>query len=462
MRTSSEKPGSISAAERPRFDSSVALRMLGDPAQVRMENRVLTAVLLLGIVTGVTSTIQNILFGASATMIAGTLAATFVGVLGFWVSRHSSHWRWFVTPIFVLYLGVLVFCWITQAGSHGTVGYYFFLLVCYAIVVYRSPARMAALGALVASVVTLLFVEHRYPSAISPYPTPLDRFADIAFALPLCLAITGIIIYVVYREYQRERRAKDALVIQATEENERVERAMREKQRLLTVVCHDIANALTVLQGEIALSQVPTGKDQPPRALRLDRMNYACRNIDEIISSVRLMEAVEQGRIELKTQPVDLQRVFKNAEMMFGERLRARRMTIDFPDIPDEARFVLAEPRILANQVFNNLVSNAIKFSHPESKVAVSVERQADTVVLCVRDLGIGIPADLLSKLFELGAKTTRPGTEGEPGTGFGLRTVKSFVDLFGGAIDITSRCESEHPDDHGTTVRVRLKATTA
>jgi signal transduction histidine kinase len=61
--------------------------------------------------------------------------------------------------------------------------------------------------------------------------------------------------------------------------------------------------------------------------------------------------------------------------------------------------------------------------------------------------------------LFDVRARTTRPGVHGEPGTGFGLRTVKSFVAMFDGAVEVVSRTESDHPDDHGTTVRIQLRS---
>jgi signal transduction histidine kinase len=232
------------------------------------------------------------------------------------------------------------------------------------------------------------------------------------------------------------------------------------------VVCHDIANALTVLQGEIALAQMSqadtpdiNGSDvmSDMGSSRLERMGYACGNIDEIISSVRMLEAVEQGSIAFNLEPVDLRAVFKNAEVIFAERLARRRASIEFPTLAADTRFVMAEPRILANQVFGNLISNAIKFSYPDSRIVVSVSRQGTETTIRVIDQGIGMPADLVARLFDLKAKTSRPGTAGEPGTGFGLRTVKSFVDLFGGQIEIVSRAENEYPKDHGTTVGIRL-----
>jgi signal transduction histidine kinase len=188
-------------------------------------------------------------------------------------------------------------------------------------------------------------------------------------------------------------------------------------------------------------------------------MAYACANIEEIISSVRMMEALEQGRVSFRAKPVDLAAVFEYAEVIFGKRLAHRRLHIEFPELNDDNKCVLAEPRILANQVFGNLLSNAIKFSHPDSTIAVTVDRREGQTTIAIRDHGIGIPSAMLPKLFDLEANTTRPGTDGEPGTGFGLRTVKHFVELFGGQLDITSRCESEHPGDHGTTVAIRLQS---
>jgi signal transduction histidine kinase len=67
------------------------------------------------------------------------------------------------------------------------------------------------------------------------------------------------------------------------------------------------------------------------------------------------------------------------------------------------------------------------------------------------------MPPALVAKLFDLDAKTTRPGTDGSPGTGFGLRAVKSFVDFFGGRISVESNAEDVFPEDHGTVVTIRL-----
>jgi signal transduction histidine kinase len=379
--------------------------------------------------------------------------------LGYWHARRARHWRALRTTVFVFFLALLSFAWITQAGSYGTIGYYFFLLIFYAVAFFKGAGKIASLALTAVTIASLLLIENLCPGVILPYATSSQRFADVAFALPICLLMVAIFFHVVYGAYQRERTAKDNLLRLVTDEKDRVERSMRQKQRLLTVVCHDIANALTVLQGEISLVRYYRKPDPSVDPTTFDRMDYACNNIGDIIGSVRMMEAVEQGLIQFCPKPVDLRAVFKNAEALFGERLAKRRMRLEFPQLADEDRFVMAEAKILANHVFNNLISNAIKFSYPDSNIVVTATRESGVTTLSVADQGIGMPPDLRAKLFDLDAKTTRPGTDGEPGTGFGMRTVKSFVDLFGGEIEVSSRAEASHPQGHGTTVSIRLKS---
>jgi signal transduction histidine kinase len=453
---SNESPRATHLSSR---GSAVGIAICGDPAEVDLDHRLLNGTIFLAGIAGLLSTIQNLVVGTSVRMVVASLVCMLGGVVGYVAARRSVRPGPLKTAIFSFYLVVLSVCWITQAGSQGTIGYYFVLLACTAIVLFHGRAKIVWLGLTGVTVAALFVVEYGMPSVIMPYASSLERFADVAVALPCCLAMSGAVILLVYREYQRERAAKDKFLEQVTAEKERVERGMLEKQRLLTVVSHDIANALTVLQGEISLSRLATRAERAKPCLDLDRMAYACTNIDEIISSVRMMEALEQGRVTFRAKPVDLAAVFEYAEVIFGKRLAHRRMRFEFPELDEQVRFVMAEPRILANQVFGNLLSNAIKFSYPESRIAVTVTRQNGDTTIRIFDHGIGIPRALLPSLFDLDANTTRAGTDGEPGTGFGLRTVKHFVELFGGRLDITSRSEKEYPDNHGTTVAIRLKS---
>lgn len=90
-------------------------------------------------------------------------------------------------------------------------------------------------------------------------------------------------------------------------------------------------------------------------------------------------------------------------------------------------------------QVFNNLVSNAIKFSYSESQITVTLTTENGFAVLGVKDQGIGMSPDQLDKLFKPFTRIAAEGTAGEKCTGLGLSIVKRIVDGHGGRIEVKS-----------------------
>ena len=90
-------------------------------------------------------------------------------------------------------------------------------------------------------------------------------------------------------------------------------------------------------------------------------------------------------------------------------------------------------------QVLNNLISNAVKFSHPGSQVLIALEEKADRVVLSARDEGQGIPVEEFDRLFQWFGRTSVRGTEGERSTGLGLAIARRIVEGHQGRIWVDS-----------------------
>jgi len=106
--------------------------------------------------------------------------------------------------------------------------------------------------------------------------------------------------------------------------------------------------------------------------------------------------------------------------------------------IPDKKIEIWGDPDKL-NQVMSNLVENAIKYNRPSGKVRVSLEESDDSVVISIRDTGVGIPKDSLDKVFDRFYRVERSDTAGIPGTGLGLSIVKDIVNMHKGAISVES-----------------------
>lgn len=223
-----------------------------------------------------------------------------------------------------------------------------------------------------------------------------------------------------------------------------------ELHSLVHLLCHDVANKFAVLKLVLELIDV-----RPELDIRqfLPRIRLAVDCGVGLTTLVRQFEAAEEKGLKLCSVP--LASAVADIAVLESDRLKAKDLVLETA-VEDVS--VVAEPWSLRNSVIENLVSNAIKFSPRGGIIRVASRIDGDQVVLSVRDQGIGIPADLLPALFEVTKSTSREGTEGERGTGFGMPLVRRCVTLYGGRIDVESRSQDSHPEDHGTEFHVRLK----
>jgi len=113
---------------------------------------------------------------------------------------------------------------------------------------------------------------------------------------------------------------------------------------------------------------------------------------------------------------------------------------------------VLADPRRLT-QVLDNLIGNAVKFSHPGDTVRVQATWSEGQWRVDVADRGIGIPPDEMDRLFHRFVRASNARTSGRPGTGLGLSVVKAIVEVHGGWVTVDSELEQ------GTTFSIYLPA---
>jgi two-component system sensor histidine kinase/response regulator len=228
-----------------------------------------------------------------------------------------------------------------------------------------------------------------------------------------------------------------------------IRRKNDEQREMLHMLCHDLANPFTNIISVLDVA----GDDAAAIGEYLPLLRVSARNGIEVIELVRLMRAVEEKPLPLG--PVDLAQVVTESLDMLTSRTREKGVGIA-ADVPVGIA-VLAERVSLGNSVLNNLLTNAIKFSHPGATVELHAVRIHGMVRITVRDHGVGMPPSLVADLFDVRRSTSRPGTAGEQGTGFGMPLARKLVTAYGGTIEVASKEEAEGVDDHGTEVRVTL-----
>lgn len=247
-------------------------------------------------------------------------------------------------------------------------------------------------------------------------------------------------------------------IVILNQEKESAELKARENQRyqmLLRVVLHDIANPMTVVKSyhHIIKRMLDTKFDLDKLKDYLTKMTVSVDVVSEIIQSIRYqeLELKENGKKQLK--PVELKVVFEKLSLIFEKQLKDKELKIILPDTDYK---VLADQTLLINNVFSNLISNAIKFSYKGSNIEVHTFKDEDTITIAIQDYGTGLTDAQIEEFNNKGRITSMTGTEGEKGTGYGMLLVKNYVEIFGG--DITLSNTSIKDEKSGTLIKIKLK----
>jgi CheY-like chemotaxis protein len=176
---------------------------------------------------------------------------------------------------------------------------------------------------------------------------------------------------------------------------------------------------------------------------------HLARLVDDLLDVAR----VASGKIELQRGPVELHALVRRCLDALAQAGRTERHTVALEGGPVH---VEGDPARL-EQVVNNLVDNALKYTPGAGRVTIVTERAEETAVLRVRDTGQGIRTDLLAHVFDLFVQEPQSLDRSRGGMGLGLALVKRLVELHGGSIVVWSAGPGQ-----GSEFTVRLPAVTA
>jgi signal transduction histidine kinase len=232
--------------------------------------------------------------------------------------------------------------------------------------------------------------------------------------------------------------------------NAALEAAETQKNRFLAVLGHELRNPLAAISGAASLLPEDTGASESTRSTIYDIITRQTRHLGRLLDDLLDVGRIATGKIVLTPRPLDLGAVAKRAVEGFrnGETPRIEVSALEAVWIDaDETRI---------EQIVTNLLTNAIKFTSPTGRIAVRVARDGADAILSVSDTGVGIPRDLLPRVFDLFVQGDGA-TSGSKGLGIGLSLVKDLVQLHGGTVDASS----DGPG-RGTTMTIRFPAVEA
>ena len=232
-----------------------------------------------------------------------------------------------------------------------------------------------------------------------------------------------------------------SVILEKSRVYQQLAEANQAKSRLIGAVAHDLRSPIGVVMGYADL--LAAGLLGPVPAEQRDVLGTikgTCEHLLEIVNDLLDVSVIESGQLRLRTEETDVEPYLRGLHA--GNELLARSKSITLELVVERPLpLVVLDPRRIA-QVLNNLVTNAVKYSHPGTRVVVAVRPRGDGVEIAVRDEGQGIAPEEVSRLFkEFGRASAKP-TAGERSIGLGLAISRRVVEAHGGRIWVESEVE--------------------
>ena len=230
-----------------------------------------------------------------------------------------------------------------------------------------------------------------------------------------------------------------AMQRELAKKNAELERLNALKNHFLGMAAHDLRNPLNVVYNYTEfLAETAQERLTEEEETFLQIILESSQFMVELVNDLLDVSKIESGKLELAWQPVDLAQLTERNVRL--NRLLASKKDIDLvlEEVPEEMPPIVADPGKL-EQVLNNLISNAVKYSPSGSRVAVRLQQQEEGVLVAVEDEGIGIAAEEMDQLFRPFVTPAAKGTAGEKSTGLGLVIVRRIVEGHGGEIWVES-----------------------
>lgn len=259
----------------------------------------------------------------------------------------------------------------------------------------------------------------------------LEAFADLGNVTALEKPIHPLTMVSAARAALRARTRQ----YEARAALEERERAVGQRDQFLALLGHELRNPLGALRNAAKLLEhnaASLPRFPKPLAIIDRQINTLTSLVDDLLDVAR----VTSGKISLKLAPVDLAELVRNLVEEAGRSNRERRLQLSL-SAPSSPVVVMGD-RLRLEQIINNLLTNALKYTPPGGRIEVTVAN-GDPVTLRVVDTGVGISAEVLPTIFEPFTQASQTLDRAQGGMGLGLSVVRSLVSLHGGEIVASS-----------------------
>lgn len=223
-----------------------------------------------------------------------------------------------------------------------------------------------------------------------------------------------------------------------SQKNLELEKLNEEKNKFLRIAAHDLRNPMSAIVGLTSILQASKDKLSEDDIEILGGIKSAGQFSLDLLNELLDLSIIEAGKIQLNIARYDLIKLIISNIKLNKTLADNKRIILNF--IPPLYDISTECDEIKIEQVLNNLISNAIKFSHPNSTVIIEAVKVESDAIISVIDSGPGIPENEMDRLFKPFSRTTAKATDSEKSTGLGLSIVKRIIEAHNGKVWVESK----------------------
>lgn len=417
------------------------IRLTGTTAEFPLEFRIFHALCLIAILALAYNVPFNCLIGLPFVALL-SLATLIIFSYLYYRSRYQGKIKSTIT-IFTI-IGNLLFAlnFIYNSGTYGPTDLLMGLCILLVLCVVPKKQQKLWIAVNLSIILVMHLVEYFHPGWIpNSYKTRESRYWDLSSAYVVVIIVIYYTINYLRRNYDYEKRSAsekaDAIELQnrhITSQNHDLERINSEKNKLMSIIAHDLRSPLSNIQNYLELVTEYELDTAERRMVEGDLLKVTRRTLD-MLGKLLVWSKAQMDGVNVKLGYVNLRdALFNTVEL---EKAIALKKGISLIAELDWDIKIVADSDML-QLVMRNLLSNAIKFTTPGGQVTFKAKQIGSECWLIIRDNGVGMSAEKQSELFSLHAQSTF-GTDNEKGVGLGLLLCKEFTELQGGRIWLES-----------------------
>lgn len=209
------------------------------------------------------------------------------------------------------------------------------------------------------------------------------------------------------------------------------------KDKFVSIIAHDVRTPIIALIGyaEILADDIDDLQKSEIKDFALSIVDISKQTIG-LLTNLLEWSRLQTGRIEFHPSPINARSISENSLALLTSNAEQKNISI-INDL-EEDTYVFADENMMQS-IFNNLVTNAIKFTNKNGQITVSAKHIDDMISFSVKDNGVGMSEDQKLMLFGMNKSFTTPGTTNEKGSGLGMILCKDFIEKHGGKIWVES-----------------------